>query len=106
MLNAIIAMIGYYIVILAAAMLLIVIGIQIFKGLTARKQQAGLPETSPSGELSGESEEELAAATIAAVSVLLISEPTTVSTWPLVERSPYSPWKTASRSRRTSPTGG
>jgi hypothetical protein len=99
------AMIGYYIVILASAMLLIVIGIQVFKVLTASKRQAEPPETMPSSGGPSESDEELAAA-IAAVSVLLTSERTAVSTWPLVERSPYSPWKTASRSRRISPVRG
>ena len=107
MLNAIMAMIGYYLVILTAAMVLIVIGIQIFKMLTAKKQPAGVHETtSASDEASSEVEKELAAAAIAAVSVLLASERTTASTWPLVERSPYSAWKLASRSRRISPAGG
>lgn len=107
MLNAIIAMIGYYMVILTSAMVLIVIGIRLFKMLTARKQQAEVRETtSVSDEPSGEAEKELAAAAIAAVSVLLTSERTTASTWPLVERSPYSAWKLASRSRRISPAGG
>ena len=107
MLNAIMAMIGYYLVILTAAMVLIVIGIQIFKMLTARKQSAGAHETtSASCEASSEVEKELAAAAIAAVSVLLTSEQTTASTWPLVERSPYSAWKLASKSRRISPAGG
>ena len=107
MLNAIIAMIGYYMVILTSAMGLIVIGIRLFKMLTARKQQAEVRETtSVSDEPSGEAEKELAAAAIAAASVLLTSERTTASTWPLVERSPYSAWKLASRSRRISPAGG
>jgi hypothetical protein len=98
------AMIGYYIVILASAMLLIVIGIQVFKVLTASKRRAEPLETMPSSGGPSESDEELAAA-IAAVS-FLASERTAVSTWPLVERSPYSPWKTASRSRRISPVRG
>ena len=106
MLNAIMAMIGYYIVILVSAMVLIVIGIRIFKMLTARKQQEVHETTSVSDEASSEVEKELAAAAIAAVSVLLASERTTASTWPLVERSPYSAWKLASRSRRISPAGG
>ena len=107
MLNAIMAMIGYYIVILTSAMVLIVIGIRIFKILIGRKQQAEVRETtSVSDEPSGEAEKELAAAAIAAVSVLLTSERTTASTWLLVERSPYSPWKLVSRSRRISPAGG
>jgi hypothetical protein len=98
-------MIGYYIIILASAMLLIVIGIQIFKMLTARKQQAGMRETAPlSDETSGDAEE--LAAAIAAVNVLLVSERTNTSTWPLVERSPYAAWKLAGRSRRISPAGG
>ena len=107
MLNAIMAMIGYYIVILTAAMFLIVTGIQIFKVLTAKKRQAKPAEAMHgSGQPLGETADELAAAAIAAVSVLLMSERTSVSTWPSVERSPYSPWKTASRSRRNSPAGG
>jgi len=107
LLSAIIAMIGYYIVILASAMFLIVIGIQVFKALTARKRRAEPTETIPSsGGPSGETDEEYAAAAIAAVSVFLTSQRTSLSAWPLVERSPHSPWKTAGRSRRISPAGG
>jgi hypothetical protein len=107
MLSDIIVMIGYYIVILASAMLLIVIGIRIFKMLTGRKQQAQVHETqSASNEASDEVEKELVAAAIGAVSVLLTSERITASTWPIVERSPHSAWKVASRSRRFSPAGG
>lgn len=107
MLNAIMAMIGYYLVILASAMFLIVIGIHIFKVLTARKRQAEPSEKightrGPSGEIEGE----FIAAAIAAVSLLLTAEPTAVSVWRFVERSSHSPWKTASRSRRVSPKGG
>jgi uncharacterized membrane protein len=100
-------MIGYYMVILTSAMVLIVIGIRLFKMLTARKQQAEVRETtSVSDEESREVETELAAAAIAAVSALLASERTTASAWSFVGRSPYSVWKLANRSRRVSPAGG
>lgn len=106
MLNAIITMIGFYIVILSSAMFLIVIGIQIFKTLTARKRQIESHETQAHADAPSREAEEVAAAAITAVSILLTSERTTASAWPLVERSPYSPWKSGSRSRRISPAGG
>jgi len=107
LLNAILMMIGYYIVILTAAMILIVVGIQIFKALSAGKQLKEAVKTklisSPPSEEIGE---ELAAA-VAAVSIVLSSEKqVSVSGWSLVERGMYSPWKVSSRARRISAVGG
>lgn len=107
MLDAILTMIGYYVVILASAMILIVVGIQIFKMLSGRKQ--GEPSDTPAyaGEASEETSQELAAAAIAAVSVFVSSEERGVfSAWSPVERAPHSPWKIASKSRRISVVGG
>ena len=107
MLDAILVMIGYYLVILSSAMILIVAGIQIFKVLSARKQ---LKESEMASRVtsarSEETGEEVAAA-IAAVGVMLMpQERASVSAWLLVERGLYSPWKIASRSRRISLVGG
>jgi len=104
LLGSIAVMIGYYIVVLSAAMFLIVAGIQIFKIVTGRKQRQERLKTLPYSVKA--SEEELAAAAIAAVSVLLTSERTSVSSWLLMQRSPHSPWKIAGKSRRASRIGG
>ena len=107
MLDAILVMIGYYLVILSSAMILIVAGIQIFKVLSARKQ---LKESEMASRVTGAPSEETGeetAAAIAVIGVMLASqERASVSAWPLVERGPYSAWKIASRSRRISPVGG
>jgi len=107
LLDAILVMIGYYIVILASAMILIVVGVQIFKALSARKQPKEVTEAVLlPGSSSEETGEELAAA-VAAVSIMLSSEKrASVSGWSLVERGMYSPWKASSRSRRISAAGG
>jgi len=100
-------MIGYYIVILASAMILIVVGIQIFKMLSGRKQGFLSDVPDLTRETSQETGQELTAAAIAAVSVFLSSEQRgAASAWSCVERASYSPWKTASRSRRIPAVGG
>ncbi len=107
MLNAILLMIGYYVVILTVAMILIVAGILIFKALSQRQRsreaEPALPQPS---RISEDADEELAAA-IAAVSVVAVPHAqASVSGWMFVERRESSPWVLASRSRRVSPVGG
>jgi hypothetical protein len=100
-------MIGYYIVILTAAMILIVIGIQVFKMLSGRKQREPFEPSVSSAGVSEQTSEELAAAAIAAVAALVGSdERGSASAWTLVETDAPSPWKIASRSRRVSLAGG
>lgn len=106
MLSAILTMIGYYVIILTAAMVLIVVVVQAFKALSARRQRAEHTEPDEvKSEQTEETSEELAAAIAAVGFVLSAEKPLGVSAWPHVERSPYSPWKVGSRSRR-SPLGG
>ena len=107
MLDAILTMIGYYVVILTAAMLLIVVVVRVFEVLSARegrKEPTEPPEAS--NEPVGETSEELAAA-IGAVSLMLGAEkPKGVSAWSQINRTLVSPWKIASRSRRIPHGGG
>ena len=106
LLEAILLMIGYYLVVLSSAMLLIVLGVQIFKSLSSRKQAEEDVEMEISREPAQEVSEELGAA-VAAVTVMLSSqERASVSAWALVCRDIASPWKIASRSRRISSVGG
>jgi hypothetical protein len=100
-------MIGYYVMILTAAMALIMVVVQVFKVLIARREhnESGQPHEA-SDEPVGETSEELAAVAIAAVSVMLSAEKSLgVSAWSRTERSVFAPWKIASRSRRI-PCGG
>jgi hypothetical protein len=102
LLEAILTMIGYYVIILTAAMVLIMVVVQIFKALIARREH-----NKPLG-LAGDSDvrveetsEELAAVAVATVSCILGAEkPLGVSAWSRIERSVFSPWKIASRSPR------
>ena len=107
MLDAILTMIGYYVIILTAAMVLIVVVVQIFKALSARTQRNERTELyEVRVERAGETSDELAAA-VAAVSYLLDEEkPLGISAWSRVERTVFSPWKVASRSRRALFGGG
>jgi hypothetical protein len=99
-------MIAYYLVILSSAMLLIVLGVQVFKSLSSRKQGEEDVEMGISREPGQEVSEELGAA-VAAVTVMLSSqERASVSGWAFVDRGTSSPWKIASRSRRISQVGG
>jgi hypothetical protein len=108
LLGAILTMIGYYVIVLTAAMVLIMVVVQVFKALIARREHdepAGPAEDS--GLRAEETGEELAAAAIAAVSCMLGAEkPLGVSVWSSVERSVFSPWKIAGKSRRIPHRGG
>ena len=94
-------MIGYYVIILTAAMVLIMVVVQIFKGFIARREHdepAGLADDSH--PRAAETDEEFAVAAIAAVSCVLGTERQLgVSAWSTIERSVFSPWKIASKSR-------
>jgi hypothetical protein len=107
LLEAILTMIGYYLVILTAAMVIIMVVVQIFKAIVARREH-----NKPSGPVEDsdvrveERSEELAAVAIAAVSCMLGAEkPLGISAWSRVEGSTFSPWKIASKSRPI-PRGG
>ena len=108
MLDAILTMIGYYVIILTAAMVLIMVVVQIFKAVIARREHN--KPAGPAGDLDvrvEETSEELAAVAIAAVSYIIGAEkPLGVSAWSRIERSVFSPWKIASRSRRIALGGG
>ena len=106
MLDAILTMIGYYVVILTAAMLVIVVVVRVFEALAARERRNQSTESSEvSNEPVGETSEELAAA-IGAVSLMMGAEKSErVSAWPQIHSTLVSPWKIASRSRRI-PRGG
>lgn len=107
MLDAILTMIAYYVVILTAAMTLIVVIVQVFKALSSRRaREESIAPSEDSGEPVGEASDELAAAAIAAVSLMTGAEkPLGVSAWSRTERNVLSAWKVASRSRRI-PYGG
>ena len=107
MLGAILTMIGYYVIILTAAMLLIVVVVRVFEALSARGRRNEPTQLSEaSGEPVGETGEELAAA-IGAVSLILSGEKSKgVSAWSHIDRTPVSPWKIASKSRRIPQGGG
>jgi hypothetical protein len=100
-------MIGYYVVILTAAMLLIVVVVRVFEAISRRKRRNEPTEPSEaSNEPVGEADEELAAAAIGAVSLMLGAEKSNgVSAWSQIDRTLISPWKIASKSRRI-PHGG
>jgi hypothetical protein len=100
-------MIGYYVMILTAAMVLIMVVVQIFKAMIARREHN--EPVGPAGDLDvrvEETSEELAAVAIAAVSCIGGKKPLGVSAWSHIERSVFSPWKIASRSRRIVWGGG
>jgi hypothetical protein len=101
-------MIGYYVIILTAAMVLIIVVVQIFKAIISRRGQAQ-PTAPANGSVSraDETSDELAVAVIAAVAYVLSTERQLgVSTWSRIERSAISPWKIASKSRRIPHRGG
>jgi hypothetical protein len=100
-------MIGYYVVILTAAMLLIVVVVRVFEVLSARRRVNEPTDPSEAiNEPAGEPGEELAAA-IGAVSLMLGADRLKgVSAWSRIDRTPVSPWKVASKSRRIPHGGG
>jgi hypothetical protein len=108
LLGAILTMIGYYVIILTAAMVLIMVVVQIFKAFIARREHN--PPAAPaddSGSRVDETGEDFAVAAIAAVSCMLGTERQLgVSAWSAIERSVFSPWKIASKSRRIRNGGG
>ena len=59
MLDAILVMIGYYVVMLASAMMLLVVGVQVFKVLSSKKQRREHPEKDVSREPAREVSEKL-----------------------------------------------
>jgi hypothetical protein len=101
-------MIGYYVVILTAAMVLIMVVVQIFKAIIARRERNEPVAPAVDSDVQfKETSEELAAVAIAAVSCIMGAEkPLGVSAWSRIERSVFSPWKVASRSRRIAHGGG
>jgi hypothetical protein len=108
LLGAILTMIGYYMIILTAAMVLIMVVVQIFKAFIARREhdEMAVP-ADDSHPRAAETDEELAVAAIAAVSCVLGTERQLgVSAWSAIERSASSPWKSASKSRRIPHGGG
>jgi hypothetical protein len=101
-------MIGYYVMILTAAMVLIMVVVQVFKAFIARRkhEEPAVP-ADDSHPRAAETDEELAVAAIAAVSCVLGTERQLgVSAWSAIERSVFSPWKIASKSRRIRNGGG
>jgi hypothetical protein len=100
-------MIGYYVIILTAAMVLIMVVVQIFKAFIARrKHDEPAAPANDSGSRAEETGEELAVAAIAAVCCILSTDRLLgVSAWSAIERSVFSPWKIASKSGRI-PYGG
>ncbi|WP_455285923.1 hypothetical protein [[Eubacterium] cellulosolvens] len=99
MLDAILVMIGYYVVILASTMMLLVFGVQIFKVLSSKKQRREHAEMDVSREPAREVGEQLGDA-VAAVTVMPSGkEQASVNGWKSVNRDIGSPWKIASRSR-------
>ncbi|MGA2240055.1 MAG: hypothetical protein ABSG74_12675 [Candidatus Bathyarchaeia archaeon] len=108
MLGAISTMFGYYVIMLTAAMVLIIVVVQIFKALIARRKYDELAGQARGSDPRGEETvEELVAVAIAAVSFMLSSEKQLgVSAWSRVERRVFSPWKIVSRSRRIQYHGG
>jgi hypothetical protein len=106
-LGAILEMIGFYVIILTGAMVLIVVVVQVFKALSARREAKtpAMPSPVPSTLLGEEASDELAAMTAAISLVVFGGKPLGVSEWSRVERGAYSLWKLASRSRRI-PSGG
>ncbi len=107
-LGAISTMIGYYVIMLTAAMVLIIVVVQIFKALIARREHDELAgQAGGSESRAEETVEEVAAVATAAVSFMLSSEkPLGVSAWSRVERRAFSPWKIVSKSRRIQYHGG
>jgi hypothetical protein len=107
-LGAISTMLGYYLIVLTAAMVLIIVVVQIFKALIPRREHDELAgKARGSDPRAEETVEELAAVATAAVSFMLSSEkPLDISAWSRVERSVFSPWKIVSRSRRIQYHGG
>jgi hypothetical protein len=101
-------MIGYYVIILTAVMVLLMVAVQIFKALIARREHDELAgQASGSDPRAEETGEELAAVAVAAVSCMLGSEkPLGISGWSSIERSGFSSWKIASKSRRITHRGG
>jgi len=59
LLDAILVMIGYYVVMLASAMMLLVVGVQIFKVLSSKKQRREHAEKDASREPAREASEKL-----------------------------------------------
>ena len=108
LLSAILTMIGYYVIILTAVMVLLMVVVQIFKALIARREHHGLAGQASGSDLRAEETgEELVAAAIAAVSCMLGSEkPSGIPGWSSIERSGFSSWKIASKSRRIPHRGG
>jgi hypothetical protein len=108
LLGAILTMIGYYVIILTAAMVLIMVVVQIFKAFIARREHdEPAVSADDSHPLAAEIDEELAVAAVAAVSCILGADRRLgVSAWSDIERSVFSPWKIASRSRRIRNGGG
>jgi hypothetical protein len=108
LLGAILTMIGYYVIILTATMVLIMIVVQVFKAFIARREHSPPPAPADdSGSRVEEAGEDFAVAAIAAVSCMLGTERQLgVSAWSGIERSVFSPWKIASKSRRIPHRGG
>ena len=107
MLDAILTMIGYYVIILTAAMLLIVVVVRVFEAISARNRRNELTEPSKASDETVRDTSEEFAAVIAAVSVMVGAEnPAGVSAWSHTERTMSSPWKTASKSQRIPYCGG
>jgi hypothetical protein len=108
LLDAILTMIGYYVIILTAAMVLIMLVVQIFKVLSFRRGH--VEPTAPADEPDSrakETSDERAIAAIAAVAYVLSTDrQLSVSAWSHIERSGFSPWKITSKSRQVPHSGG
>jgi hypothetical protein len=108
LLEAILTMIGYYVIVLSAAMVLIMVVVQVFKAVIARREHNEPARLAGDSDVQvEETSEEVAAVVIAAVSCIpSVEKPLGVSEWSRIERSVFSPWKIASRSRRIVGGGG
>lgn len=84
-------MIGYYVVILASAMVLIVFGVQIFKVLSSKKQPREHAEMDVSREPAREVSEQLGAAVAGVTMMPSAKEQASVNGWEFVNRDIGSP---------------
>jgi hypothetical protein len=99
-------MIGYYLVILTSAMILIVLVIQVFKSISKRARAEPDGRVSEQGPETGETTDESIAA-IAAVGATLMSESSAgVSAWSRLEAPQRAAWKVSGRSQRILQIGG
>jgi len=81
LLDAILVMIGYYVVMLSSAMMLLVFGVQVFKVLSSKKQGREHAEMDVSREPAPEASEKLGEAVAAATMMPMGKEQASVNGW-------------------------